>query len=451
MSVTATTGRVAALALGLAVLVAPAAAENLEVVSTLPGGATSVAVDGSFAYVARGAAGLDIVNRSNPASPFVVSTILPGDGAAVYIRDCAFRDGKIYLANWDDVQNGATGLFTGVYVYDVSNPAAPAEVSRIDWGTERFYHQAAMVYDLTIADVAGTPYAFFVSEITNAVEVFNVSNAAAPSYAASLRRPVNVGGVCEDVTVRGNTAYVAWLQGGVTSYDLTDLPAIEANNAVAMDWGDLLYPALLMQHKGAIGNARGVAPSPDGLTLAVTDDAGTGKLRLFNLSNPLVATPVGTFDSGTAADPLDVRIEGTRAFASWGSDGLRVIDISNPASPTQIARYGTANAKRSALAGSRILLADGTQGLLTLQLKDQVTIVSATWSKGTKRLTVQARSTAAAAIPPALLTVVGRGAMTYNVSTGIYTFTQTVNLKPASVVVNSSWGGSATATVIKVN
>ncbi len=460
MSLVAKTSRVAALALGIAAFgpsgvpvyaAEPPPTYNVELVSTLAGGATAVAVDGAFAYVARGAAGLDVVNRSNPAVPVVVATILPGDGAAVYIRDCAVHAGKLYVANWGDVENGATGLFTGVYVYDVTTPSAPVEVSRIDWGTQRFYHQAAMVYDLAIAEIAGTPYAFFVSEITNAVEVFNVSNPASPSYAATLQRPSNLLGVCEDVAVAGTTAYVAWLQGGISSYDLSDLPAIEANNALAMDWGDVLYPDLLMTHKGAIGTARGVAATADGLTLVVTDDYGVGKLRVFDVSNALVPTPRGTFSSGTNASPLGVTVAGTRAFAAWGADGLRVIDFTTPMTPVQIARYDTSNAKRCVFAGPSILLADGTQGTLTLGLKDQVAVMSATWSKKAKRLTVTATSTAAGAVPPAILTVTGRGTMTYSSTTGLYTLTQSnLTTSPSAVTVTSTWGGSATATVSQV-
>ena len=460
MSLVAKSSRLAVLALGVAAFgpsgtpayaIEPAPTFNVEWISTLAGGATAVAVDGNYAYVARGAAGLAVVNRSNPATPVVVATILPGDGAPVYIRDCAVRDGVVYLVNWDDVENGATGLFTGVYAYDVSVPSAPVEVSRIDWGTERFYHQAAMVYDLAIAEVAGTPYAFFVSEITNDVEVFDISNPAAPAYAASLVRPSTVGGVCEDVAVVGDTAYVAWLQGGISSYDVSDLAAIAANNAVAMDWGDVRYPPVLMTHKGAIGNARGIAATADGLTLVVTDAYTNGKLRVFDMSNPLVAVPVGTFQPGTSASPLGVAIAGDRAFAAWGADGVRVIDLSNPTAPTQIARYDTANAKRCTLAGSAILLADGTQGTLTLGLRDDVTIVSATWSRSHKRLTVTATSTAGGAIPAAVLTVTGRGTMTYGGTTGLYTFTQSsVYSRPSSVTVTSTWGDAATLSVAQI-
>ncbi|MCC7138096.1 MAG: hypothetical protein IT460_06655 [Planctomycetes bacterium] len=451
--------RAVALALGLAALgtvavpahtAEPAPTFNLELVSSLAGGATAVAVDGVHAYVTRGAAGFDVVDRTNPAAPTVVAHVLPGDGAAVYLRDCAVHDGHLWVANWDDVENGATGRFTGVYVYDVANPAAPVEVARLDWGTHAFYHLAAMVYDLAVADVGGTPYAFFVSEISNAVEVFDVTDPGAPVYAATLERPLSMLGVCEDVTVVGDTAYVAWLQGGVSSYDLSDLAAIAANNAVATDWGDLQYPALRMQHKGAIGNARGVAVDASGVTMVVTDDYGTGKLRVFDVVGVTTATPVGTFDAGTAADPLDVRIDGDRAFASWGADGLRVIDVSNPAAPTQVARYDTSNAKRCAFAGSHVLLADGSEGTLTLGFRDRVEVVTATWSKKAKRLTVQATSTASDVLPPAVLTVVGRGTMTWSSTAQRYTFTQTVSTMPSSVTVTSTWGGSTTATVSQI-
>ncbi|MBL9088941.1 MAG: hypothetical protein JNM10_17510 [Planctomycetia bacterium] len=460
MSPSARPSRAAAFALGVAVLGAVAApiaftavlppTYNVEVVASLPGAATSVVVDGSHAYVARGAAGFDVVDRTNPSSPVVVANVLPGDGAAVYIRDVAVHAGHLYVANWDDVANGATGKFTGVYVYDVSTPSSPVEVARIDWGSQRFYHQAAMVYDLALAEVGGTPYLFCVSEITSDVEIFDVSDPSLPVWATSIVRPSTVGGIGEDVAVVGDTAYVAWLQGGVTSHDVSDLATLEAANALATTWSELEYPTLLMQHKGAMGDIRGIAVSDDQQLMAVTDDYGNGKLRLYDLSTPSVPVALGTFDAGTLASPFDVRFSGSRVFASWGSDGLRVFDVATPTTPREIARYDSANARRTALAGGQVLLADATDGTLTLGFRDQVAILSATWSKKAKRLTVKATSTAGAVVPPAVLTVVGRGTMTYSTTTEEFTFTQGVSSKPASVTVTSTWGGSATLPVTQV-
>ncbi len=158
------------------------------------------------------------------------------------------------------------------------------------------------------------------------VEIVDVTNARVMALAPTLERPLSMGGVCEDVTVVGDTAYVAWLQGGVSSYDLSDLAAIAANNAVATDWGDLQYPALLMQHKGAIGNARGVAVDASGATMVVTDDYGTGKLRVFDVGGVTTATPVGTFDAGNERGAKLVEKMVTRHMAHViNSDALSVL------------------------------------------------------------------------------------------------------------------------------
>lgn len=461
MSTSSSRPRLGVTALGAATLCAllvtpahaaePGAPWNVVSVANVAGGAHAVAVDGAYAYVARGAAGFQVQDRSSPASPSVVATVLPGDGAAVHIRDVAVHAGHLYVANYDDVANGATGKFTGVYVYDVSTPSSPTEVARIDWGSQRLYHLAAMVYDLAVAEVAGTPYLFCVSDITSAVEVFDVSDPSLPVWTTSLPQPAGVGGYCEDVVVHGDRGFVAWLTGGVASFDLSDLASIQVTNDAALDWGDLVFPTQLFHHQGAIGTARGLAVSGDGATMAVTDAYGsTGKLRLFDVATPTACSALGTYDAGTGADPFGVVLDGDYAWVAWGTDGLRVLDVSTPLTPTFVGRYDTTDARRVTLAGAYALLADPTDGVRTLTLRDDVVIVSATWSKKYKTLTVKATSTASQVSPAASLVVTGRGAMGYSSTTNQYTFTQWVNTKPTSVTVVSSWGDTATLPVTQV-
>jgi VCBS repeat-containing protein len=75
---------------------------------------------------------------------------------------------------------------------------------------------------------------------------------------------------------------------------------------------------------------------------------------------------------------------------------------------------------------------------------DTVTIVTATWTRKTKALLVEATSSAA---PSAKLTVVGFGEMTNVTGTNRYTYQKTPSTKPASVTVMSTLGGSATKSV----
>src|SRR4029079_15338296 len=82
---------------------------------TLPGG-TSLEVDGSFAYVSAGLAGLQIVDVSNPAAPRIVGALdTPGTAQAVDVAG-----NTAYVA--DD---------TSVQVVDVTDRTRPVAVGSV--------------------------------------------------------------------------------------------------------------------------------------------------------------------------------------------------------------------------------------------------------------------------------------------------------------------------------
>jgi hypothetical protein len=86
-------------------------------------GVAGVVVEGSYAYVAAGTAGLRIVNVSDPASPFEVAffhTPFQAIGVAV-------DDGFVYLG---DTNVDETGSY--LRVIDVSNPLVPVEAGAFE-------------------------------------------------------------------------------------------------------------------------------------------------------------------------------------------------------------------------------------------------------------------------------------------------------------------------------
>jgi hypothetical protein len=89
--------------------------------------------------------------------------------------------------------------------------------------------------------------------------------------------------------------------------------------------------------------------------------------------------------------------------------------------------------------------APATVSLTVKPQTDVVTIVTATWTRKTKSLLVEATSSAA---PAAALTVQNYNAlMTYSPTTGRYVHTRTISTKPATVTVTSNLGGTATKAV----
>ena len=90
------------------------------------------AVAGGYAYVGRRAAGFAVVDLSNRGAPARVTTVLPAVGATdvtdVATQNIAGTD-YLFVSNYSGVVDPAYGRFTGVYVYSLASPAAPALVS----------------------------------------------------------------------------------------------------------------------------------------------------------------------------------------------------------------------------------------------------------------------------------------------------------------------------------
>ncbi|GBC79584.1 hypothetical protein HRbin09_00806 [bacterium HR09] len=85
-------------------------------------------------------------------------------------------------------------------------------------------------------------------------------------------------------------------------------------------------------------------------------------LRIINVSNPATPTEVGF--SGTGGYAEDVEVSGNYAYVATGGRGLRIIDVSNPAAPVQTGFYDTpGDALGVAVSGSYAYVADGPAGL----------------------------------------------------------------------------------------
>ena len=94
--------------------------------------------------------------------------------------------------------------------------------------------------------------------------------------------------------------------------------------------------------------------------------AGNAGLRVIDISNPATPQEVGFFSTPWDAQARDVAVSGTYAYlADWG---LRVIDISNPAKPQEVSYYSTTGwAESVAISDGLIYVADGPGGLFILQ------------------------------------------------------------------------------------
>lgn len=191
----------------------------------IPGHAKDVAVDGDYAYVAAGEAGLQVVDISDLEHPAVVASLDTAGDA----QDIKIEGGTAFIAD------GSAGLV----IIDVSSPltprllgqvATPGVALDIAVTTERVY--VADERGVRIVDITDLSSAALVGGIElpckpNGVDVFGSIAVAACSNAvvqivdlADPAAPSLLGSTnawAADVSVRGNLAYLAG--GGITVVD----------------------------------------------------------------------------------------------------------------------------------------------------------------------------------------------------------------------------------------
>ena len=164
-----------------------------------PGNANDVRVVGNRAYIADGAAGLQIIDVSDPVRPALLGSVdTPGEA-----QDVVVSGTRAYVAD------GASGL----QIIDVSNPSAPAILGSLDTpGIAKG------------VDVSGTFAVVADGAPSNSVRIIDVTTAASPQSVGSVSIPGDV----KDLVVRNTQAYVVALTGGlqIVNFSTPTIPQI---------------------------------------------------------------------------------------------------------------------------------------------------------------------------------------------------------------------------------
>ena len=420
-----------------------ARAQNTQVISNTNIGADAhdLWVEGSTVYVAHGESGVDIIDATNQTAPVVVGNIRPYPTLNnIDIGDVQVVDGIAYLAN--HVPNNSSTPFTGVFIYDVQNPAAPVELGNITWGVGGGYHFGGNVHNLHVDKRGATIYLYVSSITTSTVHVFDVTNPAAAVWLSEILPPLTtygtVWGQAHEVTVRGNLCATTWLSGGFAIHDVTDPSA----------------PVLLSHTPYANAFAYDVTFTDDG-HLLTTDGRSYIGMQIWNIANPSAPVRQSGFTI-TGGLMHNVRVRGNYAYLSCFEGGLRIVNIANRTAPFAAGGYDTrpTSAGGSGIgaygvfaSANNIYVSDSVTGLYVIDHIDTINMTRADWYKSNRNLVIEATSSGA---PAAVLTVAGYGTMTYNSGLGRYTLTVPgVNTKPASVTVASDLGATATRSVTK--
>ncbi len=341
-------------------------------------------VEANKAYVAADSAGLATLDISNPDEPVLIGIDeIPGpvSNSNGYAWGVQVVDDIAYVA----------ARQSGLRIYDMSTPTTPPYIGAFDEkyiyelqliGTTAYaanQHEGMQIIDLAdpanptligsyrptdhtnSVQVVGTTA--YIAARTQGFQILDISDPTQPELLATHGAPT----FAQSVAISGTTAYVADFRDGFHIFDVKN-PA----------------DPILLASRDTAGIATDL--TIDGTTLYVS--AGSGGFHILDVSNPaapillttldicansrakIVGTTAYVLDCETGLNILDVKVPsspillGTYHHWSWEwiprsidvvdniayvtdhqespsfeSNGLKLIDVSNPYEPTLLARY----------------------------------------------------------------------------------------------------------------
>jgi hypothetical protein len=245
--------------------------------------------------------GLTVFDVSNKAAPVKVKTVeMPGDSFwnAVWARDNA-----LYVAS----------ASKGVLVFDISNPADPQLVKSVPSGTTQLNNHTLFVEGNRLYATMNTR-----------VIIFDISS---PLNPVELNRYAPYTTVAHDILAVGDRLYVNY---GLAGYVVADV----SNPNDLRTLGRYRHFDIF-SHANAVGTF-------GGRTIAFMGGEGPGEhLRVLDVTDPAHIVKIGEFKLRPNISIHNMLLVGRKLYLTWYQEGVRVLDVSNPTQPTQVAYFNT--------------------------------------------------------------------------------------------------------------
>jgi hypothetical protein len=326
--------------------------------------------------------GIAVVDATDPENPTMVSRLPSPDGTSaedIVVFTAAFgpaagRD--IAVAGIQTCGGSHTDLSIerGMMVWDVTDPASPVELGF--WDAEccaRGVHELEVQHRTDLGRTfayASVPYSrlpdasspsgyrdvtgdgdFRLVDITNPANPFQVSewgiqDAGGPFAAQGCDPDGNYGHSAEP-SADGTVAFISYWDSGFIRLDLSDpanpvfegrtvYPAVADGDAHSAQWDE--SRELLFANDEDFCKASGAGI-----------EKGFGYMRIYDYSNPAAPVQIGEYKTPHAGDTSNEAagdytihnnfLVGTDVYVSSYSDGVRVVDVSDPTSPVEVASF----------------------------------------------------------------------------------------------------------------
>jgi choice-of-anchor B domain-containing protein len=260
-------------------------------------GAADVWGEGDIVVLAGMSSALSflVADVSDVHNPVVIAEVA-GEG---FVKDVKIGDGLLYV-------NDEAGTYGG-RIFDFANPAEPVRLSRIG-------SPITSVHNLYYYE----QHLYMTDNNSGGIRIVDVSDPTNPRLAANWYPPSSV---VHDQVVIDDKLYAAWWSG----FSVTDV-------------SDPTSPKDLIIHRydGFATDCHNVWPTEDGTHVITTDETGGGHIRIWDISDADDVVQVAEWWTDPAHIVHNAHVRGDYVFISYYVDGMRVLDISDPAEPTEV-------------------------------------------------------------------------------------------------------------------
>ena len=284
--------------------------------------------------------GIQIININDPANPIATTSITDNNGGFTSLAGAS----EVHTTN---INGNTYALVTarddnGIQIININDPNNPTATASITDGAGGF-DELQLPTDITTIQIRGSHYALAVGHEDNGIQIINIDDPSNPTATASLSDGVGgfntLGGATGIATAFVNGSIYALVASqddhGIQIIDITD-PSNPVATASVTDGINNFNELKGARHITTVGI--------DGSTYALVasyQDDGVQIIDISDPSNPTVASNItdGINGFGELDEAWEVTTTtlGSNTFAlvtSKADDGIQVININDPTSPT---------------------------------------------------------------------------------------------------------------------
>jgi putative ubiquitin-RnfH superfamily antitoxin RatB of RatAB toxin-antitoxin module len=262
-----------------------------------------IAVAGNYVYLTNGN-NLDIIDVRTPSSSRLVGIYTNADGS---VEKVTVAGNYAYLITFDSNNYNA-----GFSIVDISNPSSPTLKSS-------YYQEYLSASDIAVVG----NYAYVVYNGGGDIFIYDVNNPSSPEIVGSSGAGAESN---NHIVVAGKYAYVI---GDDDDEAYTGFSIVDISNPSS--------PTIAGNYYNRYGSAHTVAVSGNYAYLLNDNVASNHYLSIVDIKD-LSSPKLMSSTYSTVA--WDIVIVGNYAYIG-DDDGLEIVDVSNPSSPTLIGTYDT--------------------------------------------------------------------------------------------------------------